>query len=156
MTEFLYDMLVNCAFAVTIAMVWWLHGPKQLSVAALGAAFGFLVYRATLHWVGGIFFPTLLSATVIGVCAELSSRWIKTPAIVLLAPGIYTLVPGSRLYETMLFIVTKHYDWAWEKGLEVILIGAGIALGVLAASLLSASLRRARRKNIVEEKGRPA
>lgn len=145
--EFLVDLFITCAFAVTIAMVWWLHKPVPLGVAALGAAFGFFVYRAVLASIGGIFFPTLGAAVIIGCSAEWFARKTKTPAIVLMAPGLYTLVPGSRMYETMLYFVQKNYPAAIDKSLEVALIAGGIAFGVLIASLFSLSVRRMRRVN---------
>lgn len=145
--DWLYDLFITCAFSVTIAMVWWLHKPVPLGAAAVGAAFGFFVFRAALHFIGGIFFPTLFAAIVIGLSAELFARITKTPAIVLLAPGLYTLVPGSRMYEAMLFFVQKNYAAAIDKSLEVILIAGGIAFGVLVASLFSLSVRRMRKAN---------
>lgn len=142
---FLYELLVNCAFAVTIAMVWWVHDPRPLAYAGLGAAFGFFAFQAALYTIGGIFFPTMLSATAIGCSAEIFSKKAKTPALVLLAPGLYTLVPGSRMYEGMLAFVQKDYGLSLSKFGEVALISGGIAIGVLVASMLFLSVRRMRK-----------
>lgn len=142
MTGFLHDLLVTAAFAVTIAMVWWMHDPRTLFLCGVGGAMGFLTFRLLLQFTDGLFVPTLMAAVVMGIAAELFAKRRKIPAIIILAPSIYTLAPGSRMYETMLFLVHRNTPMALEKGVEAATIAAAMAFGVLLASLLSRAVQR--------------
>lgn len=146
MIGFFYDMFITAAFAITIAMVWWVHDPKTLALCGAGGAIGFLVFRGVLQYSAGLFIPTLLSAIVMGMAAEGFARWRSIPVIVILAPSIYTLAPGSGMYETMLFLVHGNAARAMEKGLEVVAIAAAMAFGVLISSFLCQFIRRSKHR----------
>lgn len=144
----LWDLILTCVFAVAIAVLSWMRGRDQLIAATVAAAVGFLTYRLVAVWLGSAFFPTFFAATAIGLAAEISSRLTKTPALVIMLPGIFTLVPGSLLYSTMLFFVQRDFWRAIEYAVQTTFVAAGIALGILTASMFSVSLARMRRINI--------
>jgi uncharacterized membrane protein YjjB (DUF3815 family) len=72
------------------------------------------------------------AAFIVGVLANLASRYLTIPQAVILVPGIIVLVPGSLSYESILYVfennVTSALDLAADAGVAAILIVAGTLL----------------------------
>ena len=74
----------------------------------------------------------LFSALVLTLLSELLARICKTPSNNFLVLGIYPLVPGTALYQTMAYAVQGEYLRALEQGGEalvcIVLMTVSIAL----------------------------
>ena len=72
------------------------------------------------------------AAFIVGVLANLTSRYLNIPQAIILVPGIIVLVPGSLSYESILYVfqnnVANALDVAIDAGLAAILIVAGTLL----------------------------
>ena len=126
----------------------------QLLVASCSGGLGYAVFLLTAEFLRGDTLPTLFAALTVGLLGEFFSRKIKTPAHVIILPGIIPLVPGTRLFSTMLYFVQAEFLLATDQALQTAFIAGGIALGILLASLFSVSLRRMRRLNVIGRKER--
>lgn len=86
----------------------------------------------------------LLVSIIITIYAEIHARTRKAPATVFLVCAIIPLVPGSRLYATMVYAV--HLDWEdfMEKGLETLLLAVALAAGIIIVSTVMHAVHAAR------------
>jgi len=75
------------------------------------------------------------SAFVVGVLANVATRYLRLPMEVMLIPGILVLVPGSLSYESILAVfqtdITNALDLAGDAFLSAILIVSGTLLAQL-------------------------
>ena len=89
----------------------------------------------------------LLVSIIITIYAEISARIHRSPATVFLVSAIIPLVPGSRLYATMVFAV--HQDWQgfMAKGIETLLLAVSIAAGIIVVSTVMHAIYAAKGRN---------
>lgn len=76
----------------------------------------------------------LLVSIIITIYAEISARIHRAPATVFLVSAIIPLVPGSRLYATMVFAVHQNWQGFVDKGVETLLLAVAIAAGIIVVS----------------------
>jgi uncharacterized membrane protein YjjB (DUF3815 family) len=62
---------------------------------------------------------------------------VKVPATVMIIPAIVPLVPGGRLYYTMLAAVNSDMEEFYAQGRGVLLITAGLAVGIIGVTAIS-------------------
>lgn len=77
-----------------------------------------------------------LSATTVGITANLASRYLALPGATVLMPGFIMLVPGAMGYRGMLAMASHDMMTGLAKGFDVILIGVSLIAGLLIASLV--------------------
>lgn len=147
-------MLLSFVATFGFALNFKLRDNRQLLVAAFSGAVGYGVVQLLKLVLDGETVPTLLAALLVGLLGEFFSRRIKAPALIIILPGIIPLVPGSRLYTTMLHFVQEEFWLATDQAVQTAFIAGAIALGILLASLFSVSLRRMRRINVIGRKER--
>ena len=109
---------------------------KRLPFAALGGFLACGVYFLFLPMVGGNeFIANFIGAFVATSYCEICARLLKAPVVVFLIPCLIPLVPGKSLYYTMSGGVSKNFDAFSQNGLTTVEIAAGIAGGIIFASI---------------------
>ena len=130
-------MLINAigqlaaAFLATIAFSVLFHVPKkQYIICGLTGTLGWLVYLLVK-----IYFSNTLAcfaATVVIVfCARLFAVWRKVPSNVFMISGIFPIVPGIGIYNTIYDIMIGDAAAAMTSGLETFKAVAAIVLGIV-------------------------
>ena len=76
----------------------------------------------------------LLASILITIYAELCARRLKTPNTVFLMSAVIPLVPGSKLYTTMVYAVLLDLDNLIRTGLHTLLLAGAIAAGIILVS----------------------
>ena len=101
------------------------------------------------------FFASLIASAVAAAYSDIMAHVVKVPATVLIIPGIVPLVPGGRLYYTMLGAVSENMSLFSENGRAALSIAAGLAIGIIAVTAISrplnakiAEISHRKRKNI--------
>ncbi len=89
-------------------------------------------------------FVHLFAAFVVGFCAEFFAVIKKTPATAFIVIGVIPLVPGFRVYKSMLFFISGKINPGMSEGISASFIAVAIAVGII----LSTSLFRLLRKGI--------
>ena len=115
-------------FGIEKRVFWW------AVLCVLFAAIGFEVPR---FFGVGLFMSSFISAVIAAAYSDIMAHWLKVPATVMLIPGIIPAVPGGRLYYTMLAAVRSNMDEFYEQGKGVLLITAGLAVGIIAVTAIS-------------------
>ncbi len=139
-TTILITLFTATLGAVGFSILFYMK-PQRLPWAALAGLLTCAVYLAAKRWIGGELIPNLLAALVGAVFSEMTARVTRAPVTVYLVPGIIPLVPGGALYETMSHLVAGEYSAAASYGLVTLKVAAGIAGGIIAASVLGLFLR---------------
>ena len=85
----------------------------------------------------GLFTSALISAAVAAAYADIMAHVLKVPATVMIIPGIIPAVPGGRLYYTMLAAVNSDMEGFYSEGKNVLLITAGLAIGIIGVTAIS-------------------
>ena len=107
-------------------------------------------YELVLMAGGSLFVACMVGSAASAVYSEIMAHPLRVPATVMIIPGIVPLVPGGRLYYTMLGAVNSDMLAFSENGKSVLLMAAGIAIGIIAVTAVSkpvnARIRRAKEK----------
>ena len=130
-------------FVVSIAFAILFNAPKRsLFTCGLIGAIGWLVQVVANLLLTDVVVSSFLGAVCVGILSTNASRFLKLPATIFIYTGMVPLVPGYGMYNTMQNIVTKNYSVASQVGIETILQAGAIAMGILLASVFSASIQR--------------
>ena len=124
-------------------------------IGTLGVAFAFGVEKRVIAWVmlasflccvvydlaswlgGGLFVASILASSATTLYSYVMARVVKTPVTVMIIPGIIILVPGGKLYYTMLGAVSSDMEMFAQYGKEALLVASGLALGIIAVTAVS-------------------
>lgn len=124
-------------------------------IGTLGVAFAFNVEKRVLGWAllasflccvaydtttalgGGLFIASLIGSSVTTLYSYVMARIIKTPVTIMIIPGIIILVPGGKLYYTMLGAVSSDMAMFSQYGKEALLVASGLAIGIIAVTAIS-------------------
>ena len=121
---------------------------RTLLHAAVNGAIGWVILLSLDIPQVSYIFANLLSALVVGLLAELFAVIQKTPATSFIVIGIIPLVPGFRVYRSMLFFVRGNLDKGISEGVHSCFMAVAIAVGII----LSTSIVRMIRPPIKEHK----
>ena len=110
---------------------------KKIPWTLLAAALTSAAYEIAFRMGAGYFLASLVAAALVAAYSDVMAHVLKTPATVIITAGIVPLVPGGMLYYTMLGAVNSDIAMFSEKGKGVLLIAAGLAVGVIAVTAIS-------------------
>jgi len=145
--------LVVSAFCACGFSIVFYFKPKRLPLAALSGVITCGVYLCVQYLLGGEFIPNMAGAFAGGIYAECMARVTKVPVPVYLIPSMIILVPGSLLYRTMNYFISGAYGAAGNCALTALAVAAGIAGGVMAASIAGIIFNRLKSVNAGKRDG---
>lgn len=143
MTQHLIQLLMATLGALGFSLIFNVRG-RQLLFTTLG---GFLAWSSYL-----LLEPTglgdvgryLIASILVTIYAEICARRRKAPATVFLMSGVIPLVPGSRLYSTMVYAVNLDWPGFLEQGLHTILLAGAISAGIILVSMVVHAMQAVR------------
>lgn len=94
-------------------------------------------YELTALCGGGIFLSAFIGTAVMAAYSDIMAHVLKVPATVMIIIGIIPLVPGARLYYTMLGLVQSDMELFSTNGRAALMLAAGVAIGVIAVTAIS-------------------
>ena len=132
------------------SLLFGVRHPRHLAVATVGGGITWAVYllfdRAGLSPFLCMFFASLVGETY----AQVMARLMRSPATVFIIPAIIPLVPGSTLFYTMSWLLRGNFEKFTASGIDTLIAALAIALGmvlvILAFSVVTSVMRRARLK----------
>jgi len=90
-----------------------------------------------------LFVSNFVAVAALAILSEIFARVFRAPTAIFLLPGTIILFPGGNLYYAMSGLILKNYELAAKNGKAALLIGLGIAGGMIAASVICAPITRA-------------
>lgn len=127
--HFVFSSAATCGFAIFFNV-----NKRILLYDSIIGGIGWLIYLYLYYNIDNPMLWGFISAAAVSVISEALARKIRQPAIIFVTPGILPLIPGIGLYNTVHYIIQKEYINAATTGTRAIMIGIGIALGILVSS----------------------
>lgn len=108
-------------------------------------ALGWFAYSVAFHFSQDSIISSFIGSLVISISSHILARVKKNPVTVYQITGIFPLVPGAGMYQTLYHIVNEEYFLSIQYFFQTLQIAGGIAVGmILIASMdkLLSSLKR--------------
>ncbi len=138
-TETLIEVLSIIIGTLGVTLLFGVE-KKVILWALLSSLLCCLTYEITLYLGGGLLVASMLGAGAVAAYSDMMAHWLKVPATVMIIPGIIILVPGGKLYYTMLGAVSSDSAAFYQNGRDALLIAAGLAIGIIAVTAVSRPL----------------
>jgi len=116
---------------------------RTLLLAAVNGAIGWTILLVLDIPQISYIFANLFSAIIVGLLAELFAIIQKTPATSFIVIGVIPLVPGFRVYRSMLFFVRGELDKGIAEGVHACFMAVAIAVGIILATSIVRMIRQA-------------
>lgn len=97
-------------------------------------------YEVSMMMNAGFFLSSLVASAVAAAYSDFMAHMVKVPATVMIIPAIVPLVPGGRLYYTMLGAVREDMALFSSNGSSALQIAAGLAMGIIVVTAISRPL----------------
>jgi len=134
--QFIFSFFATAGFSIFFNAPFKSILPTGIA-GALSWTLYYIINQNYNHKIIGVF----LGAFLVGLFGEFLAIKLKKPATVFITPGIVPLVPGAGMYYTMLNLVQNNFSKAASFGAETFFLAASIAIGVIASTIFSRSIR---------------
>lgn len=111
-------------------------GRRNLLPAGICGAVGWFVYNRIYINTNDLVISTFAGAILVGSLSESMARIMKAPASVYSIPGIFPLVPGIAIYNTVQLMGANEFSKAINIGIEAVASSGAIAFGILITSAI--------------------
>lgn len=121
------------AFFATICFSVIFNAPKEeLVFCGLIAAISRLLFEIFIYYdINNVILVTFTSAIVVTYLSRQLSYFRKVPSTIFLVPGILPLVPGSKIYFTVYYIVMDQANDAYYSAMASLSTSGVIAVGII-------------------------
>ncbi len=133
---------VVIAVSTTIYAVLMRVKLRHLPAICFGAAMTYLIFALLDHCGFTLFVSNLIAAMLATIYGQIMARVLKAPVIIYYLPSIIPLVPGGSLYYTMEALMNSNEAQFMARGWDTLMISLGIAVGIIAVSVIDVFLPR--------------
>ena len=126
------QLITGAAGSVGFGLIFHIN-KKYLPAAAMGGAFGWLVYLLLSHNGNHIFVSMLAASFCEAVYAEILARLYGAPSTPFFVTSAIPLIPGSTLYYCMSALAEGNIMQAEKYGGQTFLCALGISGGMAIA-----------------------
>ena len=140
--EYIIQCLAAFAGCFGFSFIFRVH--KHINHSILGSVtgtIGWLIYLA-LSYTHNEFLQSFVAMLFVALSAEILARICKAPATIFIMIGCFPLVPGSGIYQTMIYALGGQTSLF----LDSLVSTFGIAMSLSFAILISSSLIRVSRR----------
>lgn len=124
-----YVILASFFGTIAFSILYNIPPRNWLGCGLIGVT-GWIVY-SLLRGSTGYGIAIFIASAVVTFLSRLQAVRKKTPEIVYLIAGIFTLVPGADIYWTVYYIVSEQMDKAAESGSDALKACLGMVLGIV-------------------------
>lgn len=103
---------------------------KYFVLCGLAGAFTYMAYLFFTKYTNESV-ASLLACIILAVISQLFAKLTKAPSTIFTIPGIMPIVSGSLLFKAFNFLVEDQYSQALSLGLQAMLVGFSIAIGLI-------------------------
>ena len=138
MNDFLRILVLIVATIIGVGGVAIMFGAskKHIPWGIVSAIICCVAYEICLIVGWDLFIASLVASLATTTYSYVMARVLKVPATFNIILGILPLVPGARLYYTMLGLVNSDMDMFYSYGESALLIAAGLAVGIIAVTAI--------------------
>ena len=111
---------------------------KAIFFAGVVGGIGWIAYYIFVYYLYfGVVISSFLATVIIGFLCEVLARIKKDAITIFLIPAIFSLVPGSSMYYTLLYFISGNYKEASNSAINTIGVAGSIAIAILITSSLT-------------------
>lgn len=124
---------------------------RNLIIAALGGALSWLLLAFSRLWITRCFLPLplyvlsipyLIAAAGVSLYSEIMAILRKAPVSIFLIVSLIPLLPGARIFNSMVHFIHGRYGECTDNVLSSIIIAGSVSLSVLFTSFIFQMRRR--------------
>lgn len=120
-----------CSFIGTIAFSVLFNVPRRFYFCCgLTGAAGWLCYCMIVNNTS-VTLATFFGTTVVVIMSRILAVWRRCPITVFLVSGLFPLIPGVSVYDTVFYVVQGNLAEAAVKGISAVKIAFAIVLGIV-------------------------
>lgn len=97
-------------------------------------------------------FAVLTGAIAVGILSEIFAVLQKTPVTCFIVIGTIPLVPGFKVYKTMLYFVTDKLDQGITEGVQALFIAIAISIGLIISASGNRLIKMLKKKFLIRSK----
>lgn len=113
------------------------NAPKNaIALIGVNATIGFLIYHFFANNLKQDIWGIFIATFVISILSELFARILKMPTTIFLTSGMIPLVPGIKIYYTMLSFIQNDYEKTQGLLMQTLLTAVSIAFSIAITSTL--------------------
>ncbi len=137
-----YGLQFLGAFVATVGFAIFFNAPRKiLPWVGLVGAIGWILSVLLIQNDTGSAWAYMIASMAVAFIAEVLAVRTKNPSTLFSIPGIYPLVPGYGLYQTMYYFTIHDVSLAAQTLLQTLGNAGAIALGIIVITSLS-SIRK--------------
>lgn len=106
---------------------------------------GWILYYVLVLYGMDVVPATVLAAILVGVLSHVCAKLFKKPILIFYVSGIIPLVPGGIAYNAMRHFVENDYFTGVQLSAKVMLLSAGIALGLMFSEVANKVIKKVAR-----------
>lgn len=134
MAEIAYQCVMSFFASICFGIIFQVRGRKLL-FAGLGGLLGWLIYLLGAFPFPSSAIPRFFFATVgITIFSEWCARAMRAPVSVFLVVALIPLVPGSGIYQTMIYCIRGQTSQAVRACVNTVGIAGALAMGIVMVS----------------------
>ena len=133
--HFIVQLVAAVLSAVTFAVVFKTDKRHLISAGVCGLI-TYAVYFGVLFFDGSLFFAAFASSVAAAIYSELNARVVRVPAIVVMMPGVISIVPGGYLYRAARDFINGTTSGTVSELAGASAIALGLAGGIVVSSLI--------------------
>ena len=119
--------------------------------AGIVASLGWFVYLLIKNTSPSLAVAYFAGAFVVALLSEVFAFIFKNPATVYLLPGLFPLVPGGGMFQTMEAAVSGNMENALSIGFSTLTAAGAIAIGIAVASSMAKILNRIAKERAIKQ-----
>lgn len=119
--------------------------------AGIVASLGWFVYLLIKNTSPSLAVAYFAGAFVVALLSEVFAFVFKNPATVYLLPGLFPLVPGGGMFQTMEAAVSGNMENALSIGFSTLTAAGAIAIGIAVASSMAKILNRIAKERAIKQ-----
>lgn len=134
--------------ALGIAMLSNIHG-RKLAYAGLGGLLSWVLSQVLARFISTEAVLIFIVSIMATLYAEILARTEKSPATVFLVSSIFPILPGGKLYYTVIYAIDSDVERFAASGISAVTTSIAIAMGIMAVSSGFKIARYIRKKTVV-------
>lgn len=134
--------------ALGIAMLSNIHG-RKLAYAGLGGLLSWVLSQVLARFISTEAVLIFIVSIMATLYAEILARAEKSPATVFLVSSIFPILPGGKLYYTVIYAIDSDVERFAASGISAVTTSIAIAMGIMAVSSGFKIARYIRQKTVV-------
>lgn len=139
--DIIFQFIIS--YFATIGFAIFFNAPfNTVFATGFSGALAWLIYFILSNQYNSVVTGAFLGAFMVGLFGEILAIKYKKPATVFITPGIVSLVPGAGMYYTMFYLIQGDLEKFANYGIETFFVAATIAIGVIASTVFSSSIKR--------------